>query len=52
MTAEENSSSITSYQKKIKERRKLETLFLTLRSPKGETAMSMWMERTHLGPNG
>ena len=38
--------------KKIKERGKLVTLSLTLRSPKGGTATSMWMERTRLGPTG
>ena len=55
MTAEGNSSSIASYLKKKKkerERGKLVTLFLTFRSPKGETATSMWMERTRLGPTG
>ena len=52
MTAERNSSSLASYQEKRKERGKLVTLSLTLRSPKGGTATSMWMERTRLGPTG
>ena len=55
MTAGGNSTSIASYKKKKKERKergKLVTLSLTLRSPKGETAMSMWMERTRLAPTG
>ena len=52
MSAERNSSSIASYQEKRKERGKLVTLSLTLSSPKGGTAMSMWMERTRLGQNG
>ena len=52
MTADRNSSSIASYQKKRKERGKLVTVSLTLRSPKGGTATSMWMERTRLGPTG
>ena len=38
--------------KKRKERGKLVTVSLTLRSPKGGTATSMWMERTRLGPTG
>ena len=52
MTAERNGSSIASYQEKRKERGKLVTLSLTLRSPKGQTATSSWMERSHLGPTG
>ena len=39
-------------EKKMRERRELVTLFLTVRSPKGETATRMWMERTRLVPTG
>ena len=39
-------------EKKKRERRELVTLFLTVRSPKGETATRMWMERTRLVPTG
>ena len=42
MNAEINSSSHASYQEKRKERGKLVTLSLTLRSPKGGTAICGW----------